>query len=134
MLRMNFTIPGKTLSANDLYRHTRTGVYLSPEAKDYKKNAAYFVKEAYPPKQYRGGPLRLVLEVVDDWFTKDGKVRRIDADNLIKLVQDAIFQNLDIDDSMVFDARVKKIQNKKVLPHVVVKITEFQQGKIARVD
>jgi len=129
MLRMNFIIPGRPLSGNTLYKVARGGhIYLTPEAKRYKDEAKPFVLDAYTPKTYRGGVLTLRLDVVDDWYYKNGEVRRIDADNLIKLVQDAVFQHLDLDDSLVFEASVRKVQDKGVLPHVRVRVNEVPGG------
>lgn len=127
MIKVDFVIPGRVLSANDMYRRSKNGIYLTQEAKDYKKIAVSFVRAAFKGQNHGGGILKFELEVNDNWYTQDGKVRHIDADNMIKLVQDAIFQvkEVGIDDSMIFDARVKKVQNKSELPHARIKITEM---------
>jgi Holliday junction resolvase RusA-like endonuclease len=43
-----------------------------------------------------------VVRLYTSLYTKQGKVKRIDTDNRVKLLKDAVFTTLGVDDKMVF--------------------------------
>ena len=47
---------------------------------------------------------------VGDWYTKKGKVRKVDLSNLEKVVVDAICEKVGIDDSFVWKVEKRKEQ------------------------
>lgn len=61
-------------------------------------------------------PLRLVIELhSNEWLTKKGTIRKIDLDNFSKCCCDALFSAIGLDDSLVWELFMFKIdaQEKK---------------------
>lgn len=126
MLNFVMTLHGRTVSANKIYEYGRGRVYLTAEAKAYKLANAPKVRKAWREQgaEWTGGPLFMSIRAHDNWFNKDDSVKRIDVDNLVKLIQDTIFQALDIDDSNVFYVEIEKVQEGLAMPFVTVHIKE----------
>ena len=56
-------------------------------------------------------PLKVVIEVHEDWYTKKQIVRRIDIANREKFLVDSVFNALGIDDKFIFEHTMRKIQD-----------------------
>lgn len=83
---------------------------LTPEAREFKRS----VKINTPPNPFtEGKTFRLEIEYHHDFFYKNGKNKRIDLQNLDKLLIDAIFEQLGIDDSFVWELQERKVQDKE---------------------
>jgi len=53
-----------------------------------------------------------------NWFTKSGKPKRKDAHNYASTLVDIVCEHLGIDDSLIFDFRIKKKQDVQEFVHV----------------
>jgi len=102
----------KLESVNKMYTRTRTGMTLSNEARKFKKEVAKQVR-AQLPKTLPFGPkdvfkLSLHFILKQRFFVRD-------TSNFIKLVEDCIFEELDINDSrnIEIDARKSLIDKSK---------------------
>jgi Holliday junction resolvase RusA-like endonuclease len=70
----------------------------------------------------KGFPLKIEIELHGNWYNKNGTVKKKDLDE--KLLIDSIFESLpEIDDSMIFEKNVRKVQSDK--PKAVFAITEL---------
>ncbi len=85
-------------------------VYLSKEAKEFKK-----IVGLYTPKlKYDENDLfKLKVYIHNNWYYKNGKVKRQDIQNMDKLLIDAMCKKLGFDDCRIWDSRFIKIQDDK---------------------
>ena len=105
-------IPLKPISMNSLYQviFSQRRTQLKPEARFWKTQAkAHIPSVTIEPSI----PLSLSMDFHDDWYYLNGKIRRIDSPNLIKLTIDAIAEKLGIDDSVLWHVCHKKVQDKQ---------------------
>lgn len=122
-------------SVNKAYVTTRAGRrILSAEGKEYKRAVASAIA-AYcankPDTVFKVVPLALTinLHMVTEnrgWSkgTAKSRYKKVDASNRVKLLEDAIFSCLDVDDSLVFDLHVHKIPIQDGEPFCQVTLTE----------
>jgi Holliday junction resolvase RusA-like endonuclease len=86
---------------------------LTPAARAYKEQVAQHVAAARAqglPK----GPLRATLVYVSPrWYTQEGDIARKDVANREKLVMDAVFQQLRMEDSWVFHLVLEKVHGRE---------------------
>jgi len=92
-------------------------VYLSPEAHQFKNR----IKITMP---HNGFPkvclFKMSLEYHGNFFYKNGKHKKIDMQNMDKLLIDAVFEGLGRDDSHLWELHQKKTQN--TIPFTLIKI------------
>lgn len=113
MLNLKMTLDGKLASVNKMYlRGKHGGVYLAPEVVEYREKVAPIVEEYYAncADKYEGGLLTVTVHVHTSFFTKGDEVRRLDIDNFAKQTIDSVFPPLGIDDKMIFDLRLRKVE------------------------
>lgn len=124
---MIIKIPFKTPTVNHLYGH-RMGnprPYLKPEAKKLREEIKEIVYNS--PIDLVRDPsqkLKVTVEVYEDWFTKKGVVKRKDVANREKFLIDSVFEALGLDDKMIFEHTMKKMQSEKEFS--IIKIERFQ--------
>ena len=107
--RLQFVLPSFPISFNKLYNidHNRRRVGLSDDALLWATRNKPFVKPCRWPEDWL---LKITLEYESpNWFTKAGKPRRVDVQNLEKLVIDTIFGKWGWDDSRLWDVRRRKL-------------------------
>lgn len=106
--RLQFVLPSFPISFNKLYDvdHNRRHVRLSDQAALWKTRTIPFVK----PCRWSPCLLKVTLEYQSpNWFTKAGTPRRIDVQNLEKLVIDTMFAKWGFEDSWLWDViRLKR--------------------------
>lgn len=110
---ITITIPGKPPTLNNAYSSARHGRrFLVKSARDYKKMVSLIVRGK-----------KLVFDESDefisveiyfylkDLITKKGRISKTssDWDGLCKIIQDAVFDELGVDDSLICHAIVKKL-------------------------
>ena len=118
---MIIKIPFKTPSANHLYFHWRGVKRLTQEARDLKKEIAETI---FPPdiekickirflekEELKDMPLRVRVEIHENWYYKNGKIKRADVANREKFLIDAVFDALEIDDRNIFECTLVKCQD-----------------------
>ena len=107
--RLHFVLPSFPISFNKLYdiNHNQRKVQLSDSAALWKTRTIPFVKPCRWPQDWL---LRLTLEYQSPgWLTKQRKLRRVDVQNLEKLVIDTMFCKWGWDDSRLVDViRLKR--------------------------
>ena len=112
---MIIKIPFKTPTVNHLYGRHGNRSYLKPEAKKLKAQiveiGGYF--NDYLPLIHKRfpSPLRVRIEVHEDWYCKNGSVKKKDIDNRAKFMLDSVFEGLGIDDKFIFSLELVKVQD-----------------------
>jgi hypothetical protein len=96
---LSFVLPSFPISFNKLYdiNHLSRSVRLTDQAALWKTRTIPFVKPCRWPQEWL---LALTLTYESpSWLTKKGKLRRVDVQNLEKLVIDTMFAKWGTDDS-----------------------------------
>lgn len=100
-MQISFRVEGLPLSYN---RHFQIiwafkECHLSPEARHYKAK----VKALLPPVTFKDNTrYKIKIDYHGNWYCKNGNPKRVDIQNMSKLLLDAIFEQLDKDDSFVW--------------------------------
>lgn len=119
------------LSVNHIYGSTKQGIrYLTKEAKAFKRYIQDYVCYIAKPDFYIYNNKEIEMQIMlhlehDDLYTKAGKIRKIDVDNMLKLLLDGLFDTIEIDDSQIFKLTIEK----RVVEHdrmVTYKIRECE--------
>jgi len=113
---MIIKIPFKTPTINHLYGH-RMGnpkPYLKNEAKKLREEIKeLIINQAFPLFAQQDVKLKVSVEIHEDWFCKDGSVKKKDIANREKFLIDSVFDAIGIDDKLIFEHSMKKIQSDK---------------------
>ena len=125
--RLKFVLPSFPISFNKLYEvdHNRRHVRLSDAAALWKTRTIPFVK----PCRWEPCLLKITLEYQSpSWFTKAGRPRRIDVQNLEKLVIDTLFAKWGYEDSWLWDViRLKRYGEREQI-YVTLERVELEAG------
>lgn len=109
---IRFTIPLAPVSCNSLYNvmfHLKR-IELKPEIRLWKSQ----VKQYVPPwKTGESGNLYFNADIHTETLFKNGKLRRLDLQNLEKALIDAVCEKLGIGDEFIFQKFTRKIQAEK---------------------
>ena len=118
-------------SVNRAYATTRSGRrLLTSEGKLYKQSVRDIIGQRYsvvtPELTHLGQkPLSLSVKIytrVENKGWSDGKVKnrykRVDISNRVKLLEDALFEALGVDDCLVFKLTVEKIDSDDEYVHI----------------
>ena len=128
-------------SVNKAYVTTRAGRrILSAEGKEYKRVVASTVATYCanrPDAVFDVTPLVLTihLHMVTEnkgWSkgTAKSRYKKVDASNRVKLLEDALFSCIGVDDSLVFDLHVHKISLNDEEPYALVTLSEKEKESI----
>lgn len=104
-------------SLNSKYGQINGRLILSKEYRQYKANLNLFLIHKYrdlKKNDLKDKPLLVTVEYCGSkisWFTKSGQIRKKDCDNYQKSLFDVVFPFLGLDDSQIFDLRIKKVIN-----------------------
>lgn len=123
------------ISLNKIYSTGKKGIrFITKEAFDFKQRLSwYFCEQDYLNKRDKLKVEFYALEIIvclekEKLFFKNGNLRKCDLDNMVKLIQDALFSYLEEDDSKVIKLKVeKRLANKN---QIIIKIKEDCLGKI----
>lgn len=115
MSRYEFLIRAIPPSINGAYGG-KAKRYLTPKVRKFKKlveQAVYSDPKSYfASKSLSGKKLEFKMFVsCSNWFTKDGRIKKNDITNRIKLFEDAVMDALGLDDSHVWSFHVHKISS-----------------------
>ena len=121
---MKFKIKCSPPSVDSVYQiiWSLKEVQLKPEAKLFKNNIKLYTPL---PDISDDKPLKIAIEVYGKWYTKDGKIRTRDIQNSEKVLIDAIFEKIGINDSHIFYKTTKKIQSEE--DYIVVEIENYNE-------
>ena len=89
-------------SSNGIYANAASGRALTKEAREYKEEVGKILVTQWAKKRCPEPPFAFYLHL----RLPNGK--RTDADGRVKLLQDALFEHLGHDDSLVYDLHVFK--------------------------
>ena len=106
-----FRVEGIPPSYNRLFKinYNFRGVYLSSEARSFKTR----VKLSMPPASFTtANTYKITIEYHANFKYKNGKNRRLDLQNMDKLLIDAVFEKLGVDDSYLWESQQRKVQDK----------------------
>jgi len=114
---MRVEIDQKTPTINHLYGHHGFRKYLKPEAKKLRDYIIELINNQVTPyevdKLKEKKTLTVVVDIYENWYTKNGEVKRKDVANREKFLIDSIFEALGLDDKKIFEHRMRKIQSEK---------------------
>lgn len=126
--RLQFVLPSFPPSVNRIYdiNHAQRKVRLSDQAALWKTRMIPFVK---PCRWLSECLLRVTLEYESpDWLTKQGKLRRIDVQNLDKITIDLMFAKWGWDDSRLVEIVTRKRYGPREQVQVTLERVEIQLG------
>lgn len=105
-----WVLPFLPISMNKLYgiNYRTKSVYMMNDARNFKNKCKLCIGNFPVEPEDR---LRFSIEVHTDWFFKNGRVKKADIHNLIKVVVDSVSERLGFDDSQVFSFSANKIQS-----------------------
>lgn len=119
-------IPIKTPSINHLYGHTRFGsMYIKPEAKKIRKEIEEMLLTQIGTsfEHVNDVMLKVDVEIHENWYTQKGEIKRVDLANREKFLIDSIFEAMGLDDKLIFEHSMKKVQDDK--ERAIVRITKL---------
>lgn len=110
VIHKGWRIPLLPPSMNKLYaiNYRTRSVYMTPEAREFKSKMKLFITSMPIDLEKK---LSLKLDVHTDWYFKNGKLKKSDIQNLIKVVVDALSERLGFDDSLIWSFTANKIQS-----------------------
>jgi Holliday junction resolvase RusA-like endonuclease len=108
---IRITVPGLPPSVNHYYKMSRWGGrYMTAEGVAFKKLVAEAVR-TIEIKACANCRYRLRIDFCGSWTTKKGTTRRVDLDNYGKSSIDSLFEAIGVDDCMVFELRMNKVES-----------------------
>jgi len=128
MNEYTFTIPTIPPSYNKQFKinFRQRKVYLDHAAKQF----VYLAKLSTPNMEVTEGCVyKLSIEYHSNWFFKNGKVKKQDIQNMDKLLIDAVFEKMGVDDSRVWEVHLYKVQSTKVYTKVNIKELECHNSE-----
>ena len=124
--KITIRLPFKTPTINHLYWHKGNMKIMKTDAKRIREEIVDIVKKSLPfaISDIDNG-LKVTVEVHEDWFTKEGKVKKKDIANREKFLIDSVFNSLGIDDKFIFEHHLWKVQN-DLEEFSIIKIEEIR--------
>jgi len=123
-MKVKFKLPFKTPSINHLYGHRGYRKYLTKDAKELREKIVDICYKEIDDKMYLmdGKKLKVTVEIYEDWYTKEGLVKKKDISNREKFLIDSVFKAVEWDDKFIFEHTMKKIQSSKEFAVVTIEI------------
>lgn len=111
---LEIKIPFKTPTVNHLYWHKGNVKIMKKDAKLMRQEIVKICEEQPISKiiPYENG-LDVEVEVYEDWYCKNGSVKKKDVANREKFMMDSVFAGLGIDDKYIFKHTIIKKQSKQ---------------------
>lgn len=111
---MKVIIPFKTPTVNHIYFTWNNRRILTKKARDLKKEIKDIVqKNTCGLYDITDQKLKVITKIYEDWYCKNGSVKKKDIANREKFLIDSVFDALDLDDKFIFEHKMIKIQNTK---------------------
>jgi Holliday junction resolvase RusA-like endonuclease len=99
--KVNFTIPSLPASINAIYNfipHQRR-VELKPECRLWKSQSKEYIPRFAPSGESVSGMIKIEVTLHYNFYYKNMKVKKVDSQNMLKLIIDACSEKIGIDDS-----------------------------------
>ena len=119
-------IPFKTPTSNHLYWHKGNIKIMKSEAKELRERINQICLEI--PNTLKEGlkeKLKVEVEIHENWYTKKWGIARKDISNREKFLTDSVFKSLGIDDKLIFEHTMKKVQSETEF--AIIKISIINQ-------
>jgi len=120
---MQIVIPFKTPSINKIYFNWNNRRILSAEAKEMIEEIKEIIDELKLEKLPEK-PLIVDVDVYEDWFCKDGSIKRKDVLNREKFLIDSVFKALGVDDKLIWESRFRKVQSEGEKAILTIKVLD----------
>lgn len=115
---MIINLPYKVdMTVNSMYWTSKKGKFLKKEALILRARIIEDVKTrswVFEKKELEDKKLTIAILMTENWYYKNGSVRKSDLDNRLKFLIDSIFRGLGLDDKMIFEIYAKKEQSELV--------------------
>jgi len=113
---MRFLVNKKTPTINHLYGHFRGRKFIKKEAKELRADIIDIINEqrkqlGFDIRDFQERQLKVRVEVHEDWYCKNGAVKRKDVSNREKFLIDTVFEALDLEDKFIWEHEMAKIQS-----------------------
>lgn len=107
--QIEFKIPMVPPSMNSLYNvlFSLRKVELKPEVRLFKSQAKQYVPHLIVNSSDK---LQMEVEVNQDWYYKNGKLKKQDIQNMGKCLVDLVSEKLGFEDSQIWDVTLSKKQ------------------------
>lgn len=121
-----FTLPSPPPSMNSMYNvlFGMRMVELKPEVRLYKTQMKVYVPGLRVEEKDRVG---IELLVEQDWYCKNGAMKKQDVQNMAKVLIDLIAEKQGWDDSHVWEMTLRKVQSKE-RSQVIGKVWVLNEG------
>lgn len=118
---VQFVLPSLPMSINSLYQiiYSQRKVELKPECRTWKTKAKQYVPKFSVDDE---SVIRLDVAFSYPWRHKNGRLRKFDSQNLLKLLIDAVSEKIGIDDSRIKAGSWQSLDSET--EKVVVTLTE----------
>lgn len=111
---LTITIPFKTPTINHMYGFRGYHKFFTKEGKLLRKRIEDICLAAQPATaEYADKKLSIVVEIHENWFCKNGAIKKVDISNREKFLVDSVFNAIGLDDKQIFDHRMMKVQDDK---------------------
>ena len=116
-----FVVPAISPSYNRCFKinHGLKQTYLSTEARMFKDKVKLMMPSIKLPENVGDLKFSMLVEVYNNWYYKNGNMKKQDVQNMEKLIIDAVFEGIGIDDSHLWEVKLVKRQNKDKVKTVV---------------
>lgn len=138
MKKFEFIIPKFPPSVNKLYtvqRYNHKRRILTKEGRDYKDFVDRIITDEFDlaMKFVRGIKKTEIVKITyvfcSNWLNKNGTLKKKDVVNFEKILTDAIFKPLKIDDSIIWSITMTKAHSFEREPFVMVTMTKDKLEK-----
>lgn len=105
---------------------------LSPEYRKYKQEMLFFTANKcrnINAEHLKEKKLSVEIDYLgpwETWFTKSNRIRKTDADNRHKSILDFLFPFIGLDDSQIFDFKIRKLVGSNQTISVNLRIEEIK--------
>lgn len=102
---------------------------MRPEVREFKDKAKLFMP---PVKLSPELPASITMTVQTDWYYKNGKMRKLDVQNLAKVVVDFVCEKAGVDDNLIweFTARKKQAPEREGVEVTIVQFQKLKTGEL----
>ena len=120
-----FSLPSLPPSMNSVYQiiYSQRRIEMKPEVRLWKSRAKGFIPVW---RIEEGEELDLEFKMEGNWLYKNGKPKRMDVQNLLKVVIDALCEKWGVDDSRVREIRAVRVQGE--MERVVIAARRVKVG------
>jgi len=123
-IELNYKI---NMSVNMMYRTTRFGRFLKKEALCLRARIIQDIKRLnLNIEDFEDKRLSIGIIFTEDWYYKNGEIKKTDLDNRLKFIIDSIFKALELNDKLIFEIYAKK-QQSELKESVQISITKIQE-------